>query len=188
MINLVVLAEEASARIVAESLVSKLGLHDRVICLEHQGKSDLEKSFPRKIKGWRGPQPPRFIIMRDNDGADCFARKEHLLELVPREAAARVKIRLVLQELESWYLGDLDAVAHAGLIDGASLARHKNHRRYRDPDAIRHAKEEFRTRVAEAGQIELARRIAPHLDLNINRSHSFHIFINALRWGWEMAA
>jgi hypothetical protein len=83
MTDIVVLAEEPSGRIVAEQLVRKLGLGDRTIVLEHQGKSDLEQSFPRKIGHWRSPNPPRFVIMRDNDGADCLAKKDQLRRLVP---------------------------------------------------------------------------------------------------------
>jgi hypothetical protein len=182
MTDIVVLAEEPSGRIVAECLAQKLGLGDRAIVLEHQGKSDLEQSFPRKIGHWRSPNPPRFVIMRDNDGADCLAKKDQLRRLVPPNAADRVKIRLVVQELESWYLGDLDAVANAGLVSAAAVAQQKRRPRFRDPDGIRHAKEEFKTKITPGGQIELARRIGPHLSLTLNRSRSFHAFVDALRW------
>jgi len=182
MTDIVVLAEEPSGRIVAENLCEQLGFADRALCLEHEGTSDLERSVPRRIAGWHGPVLPRFVIMRDNDGADCRARKAKLNGLVPALAADRVKVRIVMQELESWYFGDLDAVAKAGLIDAAKLSKHKNAPRLRNPDSIVHAKEEFKRKIAPGGQLELARRIGPHLSLTDNRSVSFRRFVEALKW------
>lgn len=54
----------------------------------------------------------RILIVRDNDGADCRVLKKRLLSLVP-VGAPEHRIRLVCQELESWFLGDLEAVASA---------------------------------------------------------------------------
>lgn len=182
MTDIVVLAEEPSGRIIAECLAQKLGLDGRTLCLEHQGKGDLERSFPRKIGGWRSPRPPRFVIMRDNDGANCLELKKQLSGLVPSAAVERVKIRIVVQELESWYIGDLNAVWMAGLVNQGVLARHKRKAGLRNPDEIRHAKQTFKSKIVQGGQIELARSIGPHLSLTANRSRSFHAFVGALRW------
>jgi hypothetical protein len=187
MTEIVVLAEEPSGRIIAEHLARKLDLGERTLCLEHQGKGDLERSFPRKIGYWRSQRPPRFVVMRDNDGDNCVKLKARLLALVPPKAASRVKIRLVVQELESWYFGDLDAVTRAGLLTAIELSQQKRKPRYRDPDGIRYAKQEFKKKIARGGQIELARRIGPHLNLTENRSRSFHAFVEALRWAAQAA-
>jgi hypothetical protein len=188
MTNIVVLAEEPSGQVIAECLAQKLSIADHILCLQHQGKSDLERSFPRKIGHWRSSRPPRFIVMRDNDGANCLQLKARLLALVPRDAVNRVKIRLVVQELESWYLGDLDAVRRAGLLSQAQLVAQKRKAILRTPDRIGNAKQIFKNRVAEGGQIELARRIGPHLSLTDNKSPSFHAFVGALRWASEQPA
>ncbi len=186
MTDVVVLTEEPSARIVAESLAEKLGLSDRAIFLQHQGKSDLEQSFPRKIGHWRAHTPPRFVVMRDNDRAVCWQLKSRLLSLLPTAATGRVKIRLVVQELESWYLGDLDAVSRAGLLSETSLESHKRSATLRNPEKIGNAKQFFKARIANGGQIALARQIAPHLSLSENRSKSFHAFVSALRWAGDL--
>jgi len=120
--------------------------------------------------------------MRDNDGAKCKELKSRLLGLVPRMALDRVKIRLVVQELESWYLGDLDAVTQAGLLNEAARDAQKRKAILRKPDEVRSAKQLFKNRIASGGQIELARSIGPHLSLTENKSTSFHAFVNALRW------
>ncbi len=182
MIDIVVLAEEPSGQIVVEHIAEKLNLTDRIICLRHQGKSDLEQSFPRKIGHWRAPELPRFIVMRDNDNADCLILKERLKKLVPVNAVSRVKIRLVLQELESWYLGDLEALEKAGLLSAAVRDALERKAVLRNPDTIGNAKQMFKSTVAGDGQIALARRIGPHLSLKDNRSRSFQAFVEALLW------
>jgi Domain of unknown function (DUF4276) len=182
MTDIVVLAEEPSAQIIAECLAQKLNLAERVLCLRHQGKSDLEQSIPRKVGHWRAQTPPRFVVMRDNDGADCLALRARLLELVPQNARPRVKIRLVVQELESWYLGDLDAVSRAGLLSEVERDSLNRKAILRNPDRIGNAKQIFKSRVGSGGQIALARSIGPHLSVKDNRSRSFHAFIDALHW------
>ena len=39
------------------------------ICVPHEGKQDLEKSIPRKLRAWREPSA-HFIVVRDNDGGE----------------------------------------------------------------------------------------------------------------------
>ena len=67
MRQIVVLLEEPSARIVTEELAKKLNIFERLVPIEHQGKSDLEASIQRKISHWRAAEAPRFVIVRDND-------------------------------------------------------------------------------------------------------------------------
>lgn len=45
------------------------------LCLAHEGKSDLERSIPRKLRAWREPGV-HFVILRDNDGWSSYARKK----------------------------------------------------------------------------------------------------------------
>lgn len=180
MNEVVVFAEEASGRIVAEALAATLGLDSRIRCIEHQGKSDLEKSFPRKIRAWGGPA--RFIVMRDNDGAVCTHKKAALAERVPPEALDRVKIRLVMQELESWFIGEPEALREANLIDAGLAAKWPSKAKFRKPDNILRAKNVLHMQIKTHGQIELARLLGPRLRPERNRSPSFHAFVAALRW------
>ena len=48
-------------------------------CVPHEGKQDLEKSIPRKLKAWRVPGV-FFCVIRDNDSGDCRALKERLID------------------------------------------------------------------------------------------------------------
>jgi hypothetical protein len=182
MTDIVILAEEPSGQVIAECLAQKLGLFDRTILLAHQGKSDLDRSFLLKIGHWRAQKPPKFIIMRDNDGADCLKLKGRLIDRIPSEAIRRVKVRLVVQELESWYLGDLSAVVKAGFATDALVDPQRRKAKLKNPDRLNNAKQVFRGLVTRSGEIALARGIGPHLSLTENRSPSFHHFVGALRW------
>ena len=83
-------------------------------CVPHEGKHDLERSIPRKLRAWREPGV-RFAVVRDNDRGDCRALKKELLGLCKtgRGPGRRPDplIRIVREELEAWYLGEPDALA-----------------------------------------------------------------------------
>jgi hypothetical protein len=85
--------------------------------------------------------------MRDNDEAECLTLKARLLSLVPTFAAERVKVRLVIQELESWYLGDPEALRTAGLLTAADRDLLTRKALMRNPDAIANAKQVFQKLV-----------------------------------------
>ena len=122
--NLVVLTEESSMKTTLEHLLPKLGIDlNRVTIIAHDGKSDLERSIPRKLRGWLAPGT-RFLILRDNDRGDCRARKAHLASLVDAGGkTGQAKVRIVCQELEAWFLADVPALVSAGyLTDGRSPA------------------------------------------------------------------
>lgn len=183
MRQIVILTEEDSARIVVEHVANSQCLQHRIKVIPHEGRGDLERSIPRKIGYWRAEEPPRFIILRDNDGGQCLLLKSRLTRIVPKLARERVKIRIVMHELESWYLGDLTAVAEAGLISMVKVESLQRKAKWRDPERFTNAKDEFRKLIgARRGQIELANRIGPRLDAQRNRSSSFGRFLAALSW------
>jgi hypothetical protein len=158
-----------------------MGLAAAITVIPHQGRSDLRSSFPRKMAAWRHPADVRFLVLHDNDGADCRQRKTGLLALAPADRRADCRVRIVMQELESWYLADLDALEEAGVIDARgrrALARP----RYADSDAVPDPKSVIRRHVTRFGQISLAEAVAPHLRPERNRSTSFQHTVAALRW------
>lgn len=103
--NLVFLLEEPSMKEFLEGLLPRVipGIPHRLI--PHEGKQDLEKSLPRKLKAWQDPQS-RFVVIRDQDSGDCRVIKDRLRQLC--EAADRndVLIRIACRELEAWFLAD----------------------------------------------------------------------------------
>lgn len=172
---------------VIEALWGKLDGNDGIELkvLTHQGNRDLEKSAPRKLKGWSNPNA-RFLILRDNDNADCLRRKARLADLVaPFPAAARCKIRIVCQELEAWFLGDLDALRLSG-IASATFRRTQNAAPFRTPDAVPEPVAQLDrctikdVTVAEQ-KLTVATTVAPHMNPGQNASESFRQTVATLR-------
>ena len=181
----VIMVEEQSIEEVTKIIVRRLGIENQIVVIPHNGKNDLEKSFPRKILNWKKPERTRFVICRDNDGLNCTLLKQRLKDLVPKNAQHDFKLRLVMNELEAWYLGDLNALNLAGLITKGTVAQNLNKKTFKFPEHVSKAKLEFKKLVKSGGQITLARKIAPHLDLQNERCKSFKHFISAIRWAVE---
>lgn len=74
-----------------------------------------------------------FVVLRDNDGADCVAVKRSLQALCAQGGRPETMVRLVCQELEGWYLGDLAALAAA--FDEPKVDTPAHRKRFKDPDA-----------------------------------------------------
>lgn len=144
--------------------------------IPHSGKSDLEASIPRKLKAWQEPDT-KFVIVRDQDSADCIAVKKHLLELCA-PFRREVLVRIACRELESWYFGDLKAISDAYKRDITGLA---DKAKYRHPDSIGNPKQELKKLFPKHQQIDGARRIASYMDINRNDSTSFCHFVSGVR-------
>ena len=151
-------------------------------CVPHEGKQDLEKSIPRKLKAWREPGV-LFCVIRDNDSADCQAVKESLIALCKSGGRDDVLIRIACQELEAWYLGEPDALAEA--FGNDNLRGIGNKARYRDPDAVVKPSAEIRKHVPEFQKVSGARRIAGHLTRDSNRSASFRTLLRGIEDLWR---
>ncbi len=78
-------------------------------CIPHNGKSDLQKSIPKKTKAWKEPDI-QFVVIHDKDSADCIKLKKDLRDLIYEPRRSATLIRIACTELESWFLGDLEAV------------------------------------------------------------------------------
>lgn len=182
MSSLVFLLEERSARNMLEAVVPRLIPVDVTVrYVTFEGKQDLEKQLTRKLRFWREPDT-RFIILRDQDSDDCALAKSRLLDLAAQSGRADVcLVRIACHELESFFLGDLAAVA-AGL-NMPAVAKQQHRHQYRTPDRLSNAAEELK-KITQKRYQKLAgsRSIAPYLDLTgTNRSASFNILLQAIR-------
>jgi len=91
----------------------------------------------------------------------------------------------VIEELESWFFGDWEAVHFAyPKVPSTIPAKQK----FRDPDAVVGGTWEALERIFrragyfESGlrKIELARSVAPHMEPTRNKSRSFQVFLEAI--------
>ncbi len=177
--ELVFMVEEASMENTLKAILPRLlpdGLAFKII--PHSGKGDLERSFPRKLRAWKNPRA-RFVIVRDNDGGDCVALKNRLVETCTASGRPQSLVRIVCQELEAWFLGDLRAVEHAGLAKDCAKLQAK--KLFRTPDHIEKSKNKLIDLAPTYQPRNGSRAIAPHLSLDNNTSTSFNVFISGVR-------
>ena len=178
MSELVFLLEEESARAMLQGLLPRLvpaGVGWR--CIVFEGKQDLEAQMVRRIRGYRVPDA-RFVVLRDKDSADCHATKSRLLEKCQLADCNTALVRIACHEMESWFLGDLQAVEKAYNI--GRLSRRQQQRKYRNPDGLNNAAQELRRLVPTYQKISGARTIGQHMDINNNCSVSFRVFIEGV--------
>ena len=180
--RVIFLLEEPSMRVLLDAWLPRLfpgwvdGQHFQ--CVPHEGKSDLDRSISRKLSAWRIPGD-RFVVVRDNDGVDCVDLKARLRALCVQAGRGDTLVRLVCQELESWYLGDLAALAAA--FDAPRVNTPAHIKRFSDPDAWLKPSVEVKRMVPAFQKMSGARAMAAHLDPGRNRSRSFAVFVDGVR-------
>lgn len=178
MSRVVFLLEEPSMKAFLDGLLPRLFPGLFFLCLPHEGKSDLEKSIPRKLRGWREPGV-EFIIVRDNDGADCRAIKARLVAMCAAAGRSDAIVRIACQELEAWYFGDPQAVADA--YEDAGFHNRVRGARFRDPDAIVTPSTALSDLVPSFQKVSGARRLAAQVSPERNGSHSFQVFLDSVQ-------
>ena len=176
MSRVVFLLEEYSLKVLLDGLLPRLFPALRFLCVPHEGKDDLEKSIPRKLRAWREPGV-RFCIIRDNDGGDCRVLKARLTALCGEGHREDSLVRIACQELEAWYFGAPEALAAA--FERPSLREVAKKARFRDPDAIDQPARALAELVPEFQKVSGARRLAQHLPRE-NRSRSFEVLVTAI--------
>ena len=177
--KLVFLVEEASMRDTLNGLLPRV-LPAGVIwqCIPHEGKSDLEKSIPRKLRAWKEPNV-KFVVLRDQDSADCKKVKTQLVELCRQGGKADALVRVVCRELEAWFIGDFRAVEIGMRVEGLTQLQGKV--KFRQPDTLHTPFGELKKLIPSYQKGSGARAIAPHLEPSRNQSKSFQAFIDGLR-------
>ena len=174
--TLFIFSEEESMKEALNILLPKIGIEDFKV-IPHQGVRDLERSLARKLRAWNDPAA-RFLVLRDNDKGDCIARKARLAEVVASAGKTdQTKIRIVCQELEAWFIGDIAALRAAGIFTAINAPKAI----IGDPDdidqPIRHLKKMQATYQKTGG----ARAIAEHMEPECNRSESFQQTMRAAK-------
>lgn len=179
MSQLVFFLEEPSAEAFLQGLLPKIlpdGVETKYVVF--QGKQDLDKRLPKRLRAWQTPGA-RFVVLRDQDSGDCAAIKQHLEQRCAETNKPNVLVRIACRELESFYLGDLAAVANA--IGPTDLRKYQNKSKYRNPDSLFNPFQELKKIAPMYQKIAGSRAIAPHLSVENNRSTSFHHLIRGIR-------
>ena len=169
-------------KVLLEGLLPRLIPDLIFMCLAHEGKQDLEKSVPRKLRAWQEPGV-RFVVVRDQDGGDCREIKANLTRLCRDSGRTDVLVRIVCRELEAWYVGDTEALQRAFPETTPSTLRSLEGRRFRNPDTVVHPSSAIAARIPEFQKRSGARRMAAVLSRE-NRSRSFQVFVGGVERLW----
>jgi hypothetical protein len=182
MKTIVFFLEELSMRVFLEELIlMNFDVDAQKISLQYsvyEGKQDLERNLERKLKNWQTPNTA-FIVIRDQDSGDCRTIKAVLRRKCNNADKPEAIIRIVCRELESFYLGDLVAVAAGFKL--SNIAKSQNKAKYRSPDYVEKPSRELALLTKKKYQkIDGARRITPNMRPDRNCSHSFHVLYRSL--------
>jgi hypothetical protein len=180
MKTLVFCLEEPSAKAMLQGVLPGILPEDIVTkYMIFQGKQDLEKQLVRRLRFWQTPDT-QFVVMRDQDSADCTVVKNNLVLLCKQAGRPETLVRIACHELESFYLGDLAAVEAGLLLTG--LAKRQLSRKFRTPDRLANPVQELSRLTKNRYQkIAGSRAIAPHLHLEENLSVSFITLLSGIR-------
>lgn len=177
MSRIVFLVEDKSMKVLLDGLLPRVFPDLVFLCIPHEGKNDLQRSIPNKLRAWREPGV-RFVVLRDNDGADCRTLKQSLVDLCVKGGRPDTLVRLALQELEAWYIGDPVAIASA--FDAPTLVSLPAKARFRDPDAVPQPARTLAELAPAFQKVSGARAMAERLSPGANTSSSFHAFLSGV--------
>lgn len=179
MTTLVIFVEEMSAKVMLENFLPKILPEDtQLFIIPFEGKSDLEKRLPLKLRAWELPDCA-FVVIRDQDSEDCKTVKQRIVKICKESGKPDVLVRIACHELESWYLGNLDAVEKGLKIAG--ITKYQNKARFRDPDLIVNPSDEIKKIThGKYQKVSGSRVIGQFLDPTKSKSNSFIAFSNGI--------
>jgi len=144
----------------------------------------LLDQLPAKLRGYAHmPQGYCIVILVDSDDTDCIELKQSLVSLYERldKRPACVLFRIAVEETESWFLADREAILKA--YPKAKTQKLLN----TVPDSIIGAWEHLAEALNRKPQdcdggdkIEWSTKISPHLDLTQPNSPSLRAFVNGI--------
>lgn len=199
MTRLEVLLEEPSAKEALEKLLPQI-LKDRARfkVINLGSKHKLLKVLEDRLRAYRkridNGEPLRLLVLVDRDNDECERLKADLENMAVRagmptksqpDADARFLVvnRVVVEELESWFIGDPEALRKAfpklPAIDPKKGI-------FRNPDnggtweALHRYLKGHGIYKSSYQKIDAARWIAPKMDVERNRSRSFRAFVEGV--------
>lgn len=189
--RLEVLVEEPSAEEALKTLLPRIvpGVAFRIV--PFNGKGDLLRKLPVRLRDYTyywAETGLRIVVLLDRDDDDCTELKRRLVEIahsvgLPGEATL---FRIVIEELEAWFLGDVPALNAAYPRVPLSL---ESQIKFRDPESVpggaweglEHVLQKHGYHDKGLRKVRAASDIAPHMDIENNRSKSFQVFRDGLR-------
>ncbi|MBF4472803.1 DUF4276 family protein [Flavobacterium sp. HJJ] len=184
MARIEILVEEPSMKefltiLLPNVLDNQWNLNENYFIRSFEGKNDLQKNIPSKVKflsNWNH-EPVGVVIMQDQDSSDCKILKKKLLDSCSQNGDCPKLVRIICRELESWYLGDFVAVNRA--YPSFKYQNYINKSKFRIPDNC-NAFDEIKKIVPDFQKVGGAKKIAPFINVETNKSESFQQTISGL--------
>lgn len=179
MTQLVFFLEERSAQAMLQGVLPKIipaEVTTRYVIFE--GKQHLEKELPVRLRAWQHPDA-KFVVLRDQDNEDCRKIKSKLDKKCANAGKPDTLVRIACHELESFYLGDLSAVAQA--VGPGNIGRQQEKAKFRTPDKLANAHQELKNLAPSYQKVQGSRAIGPCLDIQNNKSQSFNALITGVQ-------
>lgn len=191
--RLEVVVEEPSAEEAMKHLLPKIvGTRARIKVINMRNKSRLLRDLSARLRAYRKRidhgEDLRIVVLLDRDQDDCETLKKDLEDMA-RGAKLTTKTypgsdgrfvvvnRIVVEELESWFIGDTEALRKAfprlprnfpgNFANADNGGTWERLHRFLKKNGI------YRSSYPK---IEAARKIAPHIDPDRNCSRSFQQF------------
>lgn len=184
MARIEILVEEPSMKefltiLLPNILDPKWNLNQNYFIRSFEGKNDLQKNIPSKVKllsNW-SHEATGVVIMQDQDSSDCKVLKQKLVDICNQNGNCPKLVRVICRELESWYIGDLAAVNKA--YPNFKYQNYKHRAKFRIPDNC-NASDELKKIVPEFQKVGGAKKIAPYINIKENKSESFKQTVSGL--------
>lgn len=189
--RLEILVEEPSAEAALADLLPKIVPGFEYEVVSFHGKENLLRRLPVRLGDYArywAMTGLRVVILLDRDDDDCVELKARIVEMAAAAGlpAGATLVRIVIEELEAWFLGDVPALHAAYPRVPASLG---GQAKFRDPESVpggaweglEHLLRKHGYHAKGLAKVRAARDIAPHMDVENNRSASFQAFRDGLR-------
>ena len=199
-IHLEFLVEELSAEVLLRGLIPKVAPEATFEVRVFNGKQALLRKLSERLRGyasWISSADTRIVVLVDRDDDDCHDLKSHLVSVAEaaglsvasyaEQSQGLVLNRIVIEELEAWFLGDPNALtACYPRVPITYVSRAA----YRDPDAIKGGTWEALERLLQQSgyikgglaKVSIARELVEHMSLEENRLLSFQHFRDGLKF------
>jgi hypothetical protein len=186
--HLELLVEDRSTEAALSALVPEIVPDATFRIHPHGGKRELLGRLPGRLRGYARSRTPemRIVIVIDEDREDCLRLKRRIATEARRAGIHAITlVRIAVEELEAWFLGDEGAVVACF----PRVTPFAGRRGFRDPDAVAGGTWEALERLLQqAGEypagllkIDAATRIAALMNVDANRLRSFCAFRDGLR-------
>lgn len=198
MTRLEILVEEPSMEAALRGIMPKV-LQNRASwkSINMGSKSKLLKALPDRLRAYRkridNDEDLKIIVLVDRDNDNCEQLK-HRLETIAHEAGLTTKTmangqgdfqvvtRIAIEELEAWFMGDVDALkaAFTSLKSANFPGNFKNPDNGGTWERLHRFLKHHGIYRSSYPKIEAARKIAQHMEPRRNRSRSFHRFLQGV--------